>query len=85
MIFHLGNELWEGSLKLENTNGYAITLVPKKFIREKVNHYWPISLTNVCLKFLTKLASNRLSEKILWCIHKNQYGFLIGPDQSRTV
>jgi hypothetical protein len=33
-------------------------------------------LTNVCLKFLTKLLANRLQDKILECIHKNQYGFL---------
>jgi hypothetical protein len=30
----------------------------------------------VCVKFLTKLAANRLQGKILDCIHKNQYGFL---------
>jgi hypothetical protein len=41
-----------------------------------VNDFRPISLTNVSLKFLTKLAANRLQDKILSCIHKNQYGFL---------
>jgi hypothetical protein len=47
-------------------------------VPEGVNDYRPISLTNVCLKFLTKLAANRLQEKKLSCIHKNQYGFLRG-------
>jgi hypothetical protein len=42
----------------------------------KVSDFRPISLTNVCLKNLTKLAANRLQDKILGCIHKNQYGFL---------
>ena len=36
----------------------------------------PISLTNTCLKLLTKLLANRLQKVILQCIHKNQYGFL---------
>ena len=43
---------------------------------ESVNDFRPISLTNVCLKFLTKLVANRLQKHILRCIHKNQYGFL---------
>ena len=38
-------------------------------------------LTNVCLKFLTKLVANRLQEVITKCIHKNQYGFI----RSRTI
>jgi retron-type reverse transcriptase len=43
-----------------------------------VNDFSPISLKNVCVKFLTKLAANRLQDVILSCIHKNQYGFLRG-------
>jgi hypothetical protein len=35
-------------------------------------------LKNVCLKFITKLAENRLQDQILQCIHKNQYGVLRG-------
>jgi hypothetical protein len=50
--------------------------VPKVAAPVRVNDFRPISLTNVCLKFLTKLAANRLHDKILGCIHKNQYGFL---------
>jgi hypothetical protein len=51
-------------------------LVPKKQVAVQVNDFCPISLTNVCMKFLTKLAANRLQDKILSCLHKNQYGFL---------
>jgi hypothetical protein len=40
-----------------------------------------IKLTNVCLKFLTKLVANRLQRSILDCLHKNQYGFL----KARTI
>jgi hypothetical protein len=50
--------------------------MPKKQVPLEVNNYRPISLTNVCMKFLTKLAANRLQGRILDCIHKNQYGFL---------
>jgi hypothetical protein len=41
-----------------------------------VNDFRPISLTNVCLKFLTKLLTNKFQQKVLSCVHKNQYGFL---------
>jgi hypothetical protein len=75
-FYRLANDFWEGSQNLENINGSYITLVPKKAVPLEVNDFRPISLTNVCLKFLTKLAANRLQDKILQCIHKNQYGFL---------
>jgi hypothetical protein len=75
--FHeLARGFYEGSLNLQNINGAYITLVPKCNSPEGVNDFRPISLTNVCLKFLTKLVANRLHGRILDCIHKNQYGFL---------
>src|SRR3954464_14074888 len=43
---------------------------------ETVNVFRPIYLTNTCLKFLTKLAANRLQKQIKRCIHENQYGFV---------
>jgi hypothetical protein len=75
-ILSVGMDFQEGRLKLSNINGSYITLVPKVSAPVRVNDFWPISLTNVCLKFLTKLAANRLQDKILCCIHTNQYGFL---------
>jgi hypothetical protein len=51
-------------------------LVPKNQALVQVNDFRPISLTNVCMKFLMKLVANRLQGKILNCLHKNQYGFL---------
>jgi hypothetical protein len=80
-FYRLASEFHDGNLNLQNINASYITLVPKKPVREGVNDYRPISLTNVCLKFLTKLNANRLQEKILSCIHKNQYGFL----RSRSI
>jgi hypothetical protein len=77
-FYRLASEFHAGKLNLQNINGSYITLIPKKPVPEGVNDYRPISLTNVCLKFLTKLAANRLQDKILSCIHKNQYGFLRG-------
>jgi hypothetical protein len=80
-FYRLANDFWEGSLNLENINGSYITLVPKKVVPLDVNDFRPISFTNVFLKFLTKLAANKLDDQILQCIHKNQYGFL----HNRTI
>jgi hypothetical protein len=77
----LAQEFQKGNLDLQNINGSYITLVAKVASPECVSDYRPISLTNVCLKFLTKLVANRLQQKILECIHKNQYGFL----KARTI
>jgi hypothetical protein len=77
----LAQEFQKGNLDLQNINGSYITLVPKVASPECVSDCRPISLTNVCLKFLTKLVANRLQQRILECIHKNQYGFL----KARTI
>jgi hypothetical protein len=74
-FYHLAAEFHAGNLNLQNINGSFITLVPKKQVPLEVNDYHPISLTNVCMKFLTKLAANRLQGRNMECIHKNQYGF----------
>jgi hypothetical protein len=51
--FHaLERDLYDGSLNLQNISGSYITLVPMCNSPEGVNDYRPISLTNVCLKFL---------------------------------
>jgi hypothetical protein len=77
-FYQLAADFYNETIQLSNINGSYITLVPKKAAPLKVNDFRPISLTNVCVKFLTKLAANRLQDKILSCIHKNQYGFLRG-------
>jgi hypothetical protein len=75
-FYKLAADFHNESLQLRNINGSYITLVPKKKVAVRVIDFCPISWTNVCVKFLTKLAANRLQGKILGCIHKNQYGFL---------
>jgi hypothetical protein len=75
-FYRLAADFYDESIKLENINGSYITLVPKNPVSVQGNDFRPISLTNVCMKFLTKLAANRLQTKILSCLHKNQYGFL---------
>ena len=80
-FYNLAHEFYAGRVNLESINSSFITLIPKTGSPEKINDYRPISLTNVCLKFLTKLAANRLQNHILKCVHKNQYGFL----RSRTI
>ena len=75
-FMQLVNEFYEGRCNLECLNNSLITLVPKKLSPEVVGDFRPISLTNTCLKFLTKLLANRLQKVILRCIHRNQYGFL---------
>ena len=72
----LCTDFHQGSVSLENINGSFITLVPKKSSPETVNDFRPISLTNTCLKFLTKLVANRFQKIITRCIHDNQYGFI---------
>ncbi|XP_073360498.1 uncharacterized protein [Aegilops tauschii subsp. strangulata] len=71
-------DFYEGKLSLENINASLITLIPKIISPEGPDDFRPISLTNTCLKFLTKLLANRLQKVILKCIHKKQYGFLKG-------
>jgi hypothetical protein len=75
-FYRLAEEFHQGNLQLQNIYGSYSTLVPKILVSLVVSHFCPISLTNVCMKFLTKLAANRLQGRILDCIHKNQYGFL---------
>lgn len=72
----LFNDFWEGKISLASINGSFITLIPKVLSPEGPGDFRPISLTNTCLKFLTKLLANSLQKIILQCIHKNQYGFL---------
>ena len=75
-FYKLAMEFHKGRISLESINTSFITLIPKVGVTEGVNDYRPISLTNVCLKFLTKLVANRLQDHILRCVHRNQYGFL---------
>ena len=72
----LVTEFYEGNCSLECLNTSLITLIPKKLSPESVGDFQPISFTNTCLNFLTKLLANRLQKVILQCIHRNQYGFL---------
>jgi hypothetical protein len=80
-FIQLCNEFHARNGKLQSINGSFITLVPKTNAPETVNDFRPISLTNTCLKFLTKLAANRLQVVIKQTIHVNQYGFI----KDRTI
>jgi hypothetical protein len=59
-FIRLCNAFHNETTPLQSINGSFITLVPKKQNPVTVNDYRPISLTNTCLKFLTKLAANRM-------------------------
>src|SRR4051812_33047708 len=72
----LVRDFFSGNLDIECLNTSLITLIPKKLGAERINDYRPISLTNACLKFMTKFLANRLQVVILKCIHRIQYGFL---------
>ena len=80
-FLHLIQAFYDGQISLENINGSLITIIPKMISPQGPDDFRPISLTNTCLKFLTKLLANRLQKVILQCIHKNQYGFL----KSRSI
>jgi hypothetical protein len=75
-FYQLAEDIYLDKVALDSINNSYITLVPKCQIPEKINDYMPISLTNCCLMFLTKMAAGRLQEVIMDCIHKNQYGFI---------
>ena len=77
-FYNLAQDFHSGNVQLENINTSFITLVPKKSSPEQMSDYRPISLTNCCLKFITKLLADRLQSKIENCIHRNQYGFIKG-------
>jgi hypothetical protein len=77
----LCNDFHFGKVSLQSINGSYITLIPKKNNPETVNDFRPISLTNTCLKFLTKLVANRMQNIITSTIHENQYGFI----KERTI
>jgi hypothetical protein len=80
-FYNLAHDFHAGKVSLESLNSSFITLVPKNSSPEGVNDFRPISLTNVCLKVITKMVANRLQDQILRCVHKNQYGFI----RSRTI
>ena len=80
-FYNLANDFHAGKVNLESINTSFITLIPKIGTPKAINDFRPISLTNVCMKFLTKIAANRLQDHILRCVHRNQYGFL----KSRTI
>lgn len=80
-FYELANEFHAGNVKLENMNSSYITLAAKKRSPESVNDFRPISLTGMGIKFLSKMAANRLQLDIMRCVHKNQYGFI----RSRTI
>jgi mannosylglycoprotein endo-beta-mannosidase len=59
-FYALARDFHKGDVSLANINSSFITLVPKVNSPASINDYRPISLTIVCLKFITKLAANRL-------------------------
>ena len=75
-FYNLANDFFGQNVTLENLNNSFITLVPKKPYPVQISDYRPISLSNSGLKFITKLLADRLQNKILGCIHQNQYGFI---------
>ena len=64
-FMQLVKEFYEGRCNLECLNTSLITLIPKKLSLEVVGDFKPISLTNTCLNFLTKLLANQLQNVIL--------------------
>jgi hypothetical protein len=78
---NLCNEYHSDVAALQSINGSFISLVPKKHSPETINDFRPISLTNTRLKYLTKMAANRMQVVIKGTIHANQYGSI----QDRTI
>ena len=70
-FYKLANDFHAGKVNFESINTLFITLIPKVGSPETINDFRPISLTNVCMKFLTQFVPNRLQNHILRCVHKN--------------
>jgi retron-type reverse transcriptase len=80
-FINLCHDFHHGQVSLQSINGSFITLVPKTNSPKFISDFRPISLTNSSLKFLTKLAANRMQAIISRTIHANQYGFI----KDRTI
>jgi hypothetical protein len=63
-FYKLSHDFHARLISLESLNSSFITLVPKTNSPQTVNDYMLISLTNVCLKFLTKMDANRLQDHV---------------------
>ncbi|XP_045087341.1 uncharacterized protein [Aegilops tauschii subsp. strangulata] len=61
-FYELAQEFYEGGAIMDNINDSYITLVPKKVAPKEDGDYRPISLTSMGLKFLSKMAANRIQE-----------------------
>jgi hypothetical protein len=57
-FYKLAEDFYDNKINLESINTSYITLIPKCHSPEKINDYRPISLTNCCLKFLTKIVAD---------------------------
>lgn len=83
-ILDLWKAFYSGSLCTRSINGSYITLIAKKDNPITVNDYMPVSLLNVSMKIITKLLANRLQEKIIPLVHKNNM-VLLEEGQFKTI
>jgi hypothetical protein len=70
-IYRLFFEFYENRVNLSPINSSYIVLVPKISCPISASTFSPISLSNCCVKMLTKLLVERLQGVILKIIHKN--------------
>ena len=83
-ILDLWKAFYSGSLCTRSINGSYNTLITKKDNPITVNDYMPVSLLNVSMKIITKLLANRLQEKIIPLVHKNNM-VLLEEGQFKTI
>lgn len=69
--FPQNNNLNENKLDLARLNYGVITLIPKVQANE-VKQYRPICVSNVILKIVTKMMTNRLTDLANLIVSKNQ-------------
>jgi hypothetical protein len=67
---------YNGDLQLQCLNTAYITLIPKINNPIDASGFGPISLITMEIKVITKLLANRLQDRIIPLLHKNQYGFI---------
>jgi hypothetical protein len=75
-FYELCNAFYNGNLDIQSLNTVFIALIPKINTPSAASDYRPISRVIMAMKILTKLLANRLQDRIIPLLHKNQYGFI---------
>lgn len=78
-------DIFELGLVPENMNGSLIYLIPKQAHHETISQFWPICLSNVIMKVISKVIANRLKPLMGDLIGHEQASFIPGRQTSNNI